>query len=207
MKESTSAQHSTSTRRAWLARASCLVTGLVHSHASWAGEPDKRKPVTRPTSKTPYLVSAVLREGVQDFTFRLVHSVQSAAGIDEATGLFTRLVLEKYPGYAVSQTTATDIAFPPDTCALSRQAVPRKPARTLYAVSVVFSKNQADLDTLLVNGWLPSNNADEALGRVLRDVTAKYPGFTPASTLVTVLDPTLAGCPPLAPMRIHGERV
>lgn len=205
MKEHTSAEHHTNARRAWLARAACL--GLVQIHASWAGEPDKKKPAAKPAAKTHYLVSGILREGVQDFTFRLVHSVQSAAGVDEVTGMFTRLVLEQYPGYAISQTTVTDIHFPPDTCTLSRQAAPRKPAKTLYAVSAVLSQNKADLDTLLVNGWLPGNNADEALGRVLGDVTAKYPGFTPASTLVTVLDLTLAGCPAPAPMRIHGDRV
>jgi hypothetical protein len=197
----------TNVRRTWLAHAGRLGLCLLLPGISRAGDPGKKKPPTKATAKTPYLVSAILREGVQEFTFRLVHSVQSAAGIDEATGMFTRQVLEKYPGYAVSQTTVTDIAFPPDTCALSRQAAPRKPAKTLYAVSVVFSNNNAELDTLLVNGWLPGNNADEALGRVLRDVRARYPDFTPASTLVTVLDPTLAGCPAPAPVRIHGERV
>lgn len=202
---------STNTRRTWLAHAGCLGTGLLLPSLSRASGPDKKKPVAKPIPKTPYLVSAVLREGVKDFTFRLVHSVQSANSVDEAIGAFTRLVMEKHPGYAVAQTTVTDIAFPTDMCTPGKQAASRKPAGTPYAVSAVLGKNTNDLDTLLVNGWLPGNSADEALARVLRDVTAKYPDFTPVSKLVTELDLTLAGCaaavPPSSPARYHGERV
>lgn len=179
--------------------------GLALPGVGRTARPDKKKPPTKAAPKTHYLVSAVLREGVQDFTFRLVHSVQSAAGVDEVTGIFTRLALEKYPGYAVAQTTVTDIVLPLGTCLVGHPGSPRKSAQTLYAVSAVLGKNSND--TLLVNGWLPGNSADEALDRVLRDVTAKYRSYTPLSTLVNPLDLTLFGCPTPTPVRTHGERV
>ena len=207
MRERTSGhEHATSSRRAWLAHASCLGMSLAVQGISRAAGPGPKKPVTKAAPKTYYLVSAILREGVQDFTFRLVHSVQPGASVDEAIGLFTRLVLEKYPGYAIAQTTVTDIALPPGACTASRPGSPRKPGPTLYIVSAAMSSNAKDLDTLLVNGWLPGKSADEALGRVIRDVKASYPLFTPASTLVTELDLTLAGCLAPSPVQSFGDR-
>jgi hypothetical protein len=205
-------KHATRARRAWLTQAGWLSMGLLLPGASRAAGPNARKPVTKAAPKTHYLVSAILREGVQDFTFRLVHSMQSATSIDEALGIFTRLALEKYPGYAVAQTTVTDIVLPPGACAASKPGSPRKPSPTLYAVSAVLGNKGNDLDTLLVNGWLPGRNADEALGRVLRDMNARYPLYTPVSTLATELDLTLAGCPAAkpvtepGPVRSVGER-
>lgn len=212
MEKTTAGNKAISTRRTWLACVAGFGIALTQPNSSRAGEPSRKKPATRAATKTHYLVSAVLREGVKDFTFRLVHSAQPAGSVDEAIGTFTRLVMEKYPGYAIAQTTATDISWPPDICpANNKAAAPRRPARTFYAVSAVLGNTGNDLDTLLVNGWLPGNSADEVLTRVLRDVTAKYPDFTPVSKLVTQLDPTLAGCPAAAPApspaRYHGERV
>ena len=193
-------------RRVWLAHAACLGMSLALPSIGRSAGPGNNKPA-KASPKTHYLVSAILREGVQDFTFRLVHSVQTAASVDEATGLFTRLVLERYPGYAIAQTTVTDITLPPGTCAAGKPGNPRKPGLTLYIVSAAMSNSSAkDLDTLLVNGWLPGKSADEALARVLSDVKARYPGFTPASTLVTELDLTLAGCPAPGPVRSVGDR-
>jgi hypothetical protein len=199
------------TRRAWLACAAGFNIALTQPSISLAGEPSRKKPAAKTAPKTHYLVSAILREGVQDFTFRLVHSAQAAGSIDEAIGMFTRLVMEKHPGYAIAQTTVTDISLPPDACPTSKGAGPGRPGKTFYAVSAVLGNSSNDLDTLLVNGWLPGNSADEALNRVLRDITAKYPDFTPVSKLVTQLDPTLAGCPAAgpasSPARYHGDRV
>jgi hypothetical protein len=211
MKSITAGTKAISTRRTWLACAAGFSICLVHPRISRAGEPGKKKPASKATPKTHYLVSAILREGVRDFTFRLVHSAQSAGSVDEAIGMFTRLVMEKHPGYAVAQTTVTDISLPPDACPTRKNARPTTPSKTFYAVSAVLGNNGNDLDTLLVNGWLPGNSADEALGRVLRDITAKYPDFTPVSKLVTQLDPTLAGCPSAgsatSPEHYHGDRV
>lgn len=195
------------TRRTLLACAAGFSIALTQPRISLAGEPSRKKSAANTASKTHYLISAALREGVKDFTFRLVHSVQSATGVDEATGMFMRLVLEKYLGYAVAQTTVTDIVLPPGTCLASQPGSPRKSAQTLYAVSAVLGKKSNDTDTLLVNGWLPGNSADEALDRVLRDVTAKYRSHTPLSTLVNPLDMALFGCPAPTPVRIHGKRV
>ena len=207
MRKNTSREQTTVSRRAWLAQAGWLGMGLALPGISRAIGPDKKKSATKGAPKTHYLVSAILREGVQNFTFRLVHSVQSAASVDEATGLFTRLVLEKYPGYAIAQTTVTDIALPSGACTAGKPGSPRKPRPTLYIVSAAMSNSSArDLDTLLVNGWLPGRNADDALGRVLRDVKARYPSFTPSSTLATELDLTLVGCPAPGPATYQGER-
>jgi hypothetical protein len=195
MNTNTKVQQTTSSRRAWLTHAACLGIGLYPPCISWAAGPKNNKAAP----KTHYLVSAILREGVQDFTFRLVHSMQSAASVDEATGIFTRLALERYPGYAVAQTTVTDIVLPPGACT---QGKPRKPSSTLYAVSAVLDNKSNDLDTMLVNGWLPGHSADQALGRVLLDMKASYPLYTPVSTLATELDLALAGCP--APKTITG---
>lgn len=199
------------TRRTWLACAACFTIALAEPRVSRAGESSRKKPATRAAPKTHYLVSAILREGVKDFTFRLVHSAQSASSVDEAIGIFTRLVMDKHPGYAIAQTTVTDITWPPDICATNKAIDPRRPEKTFYAVSAVLGNSSNDLDTLLVNGWLPGNSADEALNRVLRDITAKYPDFTPVSKLVMQLDPSLAGCPApgpaTSPARYHGERV
>ena len=202
---------STNSRRAWLAHAGRLGTALFLPARGRAAEPDKKKPAAKVPPKAWYLVSAILREGVKDFTFRLVHSAQAAGSVDEAIGIFTRLVMEKYPGYAIAQTTVTDISWPPDICPAGKAASPRRPNKTFYAVSAVLGNTGNDLDTLLVNGWLPGNSADEVLTRVLRDIAAQYPDFTPVSKLVTQLDPTLAGCPAAGPasstVRYHGERV
>jgi hypothetical protein len=211
-KYTSSGEHATRSRRAWLAHAGGLGMGLALPGIGRAAGSNTKKPATKGVPKTYYLVSAILREGVQDFTFRLVHSVQSAYSVDEATGLFTRLVLEKYPGYAIAQTTVTDITLPPGACAAGKPGSPRKPNPTLYIVSAAMNNSSAkDLDTLLVNGWLPGTSANEALARVLSDVKARYPGFAPASTLATELDLTLAGCPAPgsvhSPARYHGERV
>lgn len=207
MRSHTNGKPAASSRRAWLAQAGCFGIGMLQLRASWAAEPNKKRPATKTAPKTHYLVSAILREGVRDFTFRLVHSVQSATSVDEAIGFFTRLVQETYPGYAVAQTTVTDIILPPGTCTAGKPGNPRKPGPTLYIVSSAMSDGSAkDLDTLLVNGWLPGKSADEALARVLSDVKARYPGFTPASTLATELDLTLAGCPVPGPIRSFGER-
>lgn len=210
MQRNTAVTKAVGTRRTWLARAACLGIALTQSPIGWTGEPNK-KPVTKAAPKTHYLVSAILREGVKDFTFRLVHSAQPASSADEAIGMFTRLVMEKHPGYAVAQTTVTDISLPPDICPTNKTVGPRRAGKNFFAVSAVLGQNTNDLDTLLINGWLPGNSADEALGRVLRDVTAKYPDFTPVSRLVTELDLTLAGCPAPGPApipaRYQGERV
>jgi len=208
MQNTTNGKQAIASRRAWLAQAGCLGIGLGLAGISGATQPTGRKnPTPKATPRTHYLISAILREGVQDFTFRLVHSVQPAAGVDEATGIFTRLVQEKYPGYSVAQTTVTDIVLPPGACLASKPGNPRKPMPTLYLVSAAMSdKGGNNLDTLLVNGWLPGKTADEALSRVVRDVKARYPLFTPASTLVTELDLTLAGCPAPVPTRSLGER-
>ena len=199
------------TRRTWLANAACFGFALTQPHISQAVEPNRKKTAPKAAPKTHYLVSAILREGVKDFTFRLVHSAQAAGSVDEAIGIFTRLVMEKYPGYAIAQTTVTDITWPPDICATNKATGPRRPEKTFYAVSAVLGNTSNDLDTLLVNGWLPGNSAEEVLNRVLRDITAKYPDFTPVSKLVTQLDLSLAGCPAAAPAtspaRYHGERV
>jgi len=206
-KHTSGREHATSSRRAWLAHAGCLGMSLAARGISHAAGPSPKKPATKAAPKTYYLVSAILREGVQDFTFRLVHSVQPGASVDEAIGLFTRLVLEKYPGYAIAQTTVTDVTLPPGTCAAGKPGSSRKPGPTLYIVSAAMnSSNAEDLDTLLVNGWLPGESADEALSRVIRDVKASYPLFTPASTLVTELDLTLAGCPASSPVQSFGDR-
>lgn len=206
MQRNAAGKKANDTRRAWLARAACLGIALAQPHIGRAGEPNK-KPVKKAAPQTHYLVSGIVREGVKDFTFRLVHSAQPAGSADEAIGMFTRLVMEKHPGYAIAQTTVTDISLPPNTCPTGKTAGPGKPGKTFYAVSAVLGNNTNDLDTLLVNGWLPGNSADEALGRVLRDVTAKYPGFKPVSKLVTELDLALPGCPAAGPARYHGERV
>ncbi|MFS2036048.1 hypothetical protein ACEN8I_18650 [Polaromonas sp. CT11-55] len=205
-KHTSGGKYATSSRRAWLARAGCLGMGLALPGASRPAGPGPKKPATKAAPKTHYLVSAILREGVQDFTFRLVHSVQSGSSVDEAIGLFTRLVLEKYPGYAIAQTTVTDIVLPPGACTAGKPGSPRKPGLTLYIVSAAMSSSAKDLDTLLVNGWLPGKTADEALARVIRDVKASYPMFKPASTLATELDLTLAGCSAPSPVRSFGER-
>lgn len=205
-KHTSKGKHATRARRAWLAHAGWLSMGLLLPGVSRAAGPSARKPATKAAPKTHYLVSAILREGVQDFTFRLVHSMQSATSIDEAIGIFTRLALEKYPGYAVAQTTVTDIVLPPGACTQGKPGNPRKPSPTLYAVSAVLGNRDNDLDTLLVNGWLPGHSADEALGRVLRDMKASYPLYTPVSTLATELDLALAGCPAPGPARSLGER-
>jgi len=205
-KHTNGGKHATSSRREWLAHAGCLGMALALPGVSRAAGPGPKKPATKAAPKTHYLVSAILREGVQDFTFRLVHSVQPGSSVDEAIGLFTRLVLEKYPGYAIAQTTVTDIVLPQGACTAGRPGNPRKAAPTLYIVSAAMSSSAKDLDTLLVNGWLPGRSTDEALGRVLRDVKARYPAFTPASTLATELDLTLAGCPAPSPVRSFGER-
>ncbi len=161
----------------------------------WAAGPNAKETRHKSRTQNHYLVSAILREGVQDFTFRLVHSLQSASGVDEAIGIFTRLALEKYPGYAVAQTTVTDIVpaarrMPPEQTGQPPKAQPDA-LRRLPPCS-------ATRATTSTPCWSTAGcpaSADEALGRVLRDVKASYPLYTPVSTLVTELDLALAGCP------------
>jgi hypothetical protein len=209
MQGNTAEKKALTTRRAWLVCASLPVAGLARAGIPWPTT--LKRPVGKVAPKKPYLISAVLRESVRDFTFRLMHSVQSAGSEDEAIGILTRAVMEKYPGYAIAQTTVTDIVLAPGACPGRKPSGPRKPNRTLYAVSAVMGRSRNDLDTLLVNGWLPGNSADEALDRVLRDVAAKYPDVIPISTLVNELHPALVGCTatglPPSPALYHGERV
>jgi len=149
MRKHASEEQATVSRREWLARAGGLGMGLTLPSISRAAGPVPGKPAAKATPRTHYLVSAILREGVQDFTFRLVHSVQSASSVDEATGIFTRLVLEKHPGHAVAQTTVTDIVLPLGACAAGKPGSPRKPNPTLYIVSAAMNNCSArDLDTL-----------------------------------------------------------
>jgi hypothetical protein len=200
----TAEKTATGSRRAWLVCAGLLGAGFARAGVPW---PDALKtPAAKAAPKKHYLVSAIMREGVQDFSFRLVHSPQPAGSVDEAAGIFTRLALEKFPGHSVAQTVVTDLSLPPGACAKDKKTTPRKAGTTIYAVSAVMNKARDEFDTLLLNGWLPGNSADEALGRVLRDAMAKYPLYTPVSTLLTELDLTRAGCPAPGPLRIHGER-
>jgi hypothetical protein len=204
MERNTAGKNAIGSRRAWLVCAGLLGAGFARAGAPWADA--LKTPAAKTAPKRHYLISAVLREGVQDFTFKLVHSPQPASSVDEAIGIFTRLALEKFPGYAVAQTVVTAISLPPGACTRSKQGTPRAAAKTIYAMSALMQKGEEGFDTLLLNGALAGDSADEVLGRVLRDVMARYPGYTPISTLVNQLDLAQAGCPALGPVRTHGEK-
>jgi hypothetical protein len=63
-----------------------------------------------------YLISAVLRKGVQGLEIKLVHSRQPASSADEATGIFLRRVLQEYAGYSVLSTLTSEIEEMPQAC-------------------------------------------------------------------------------------------
>ncbi|WP_143694767.1 hypothetical protein [Variovorax sp. JS1663] len=59
--------------------------------------------------RTRYLISAVLRKGVQGLQIRLVHTLESAGNADEATGIFLRRVQQEYAGYSVMSTLTSEV--------------------------------------------------------------------------------------------------
>lgn len=169
--------------------------------AAW---PDELQSSTiKATLKKDYLVSAILREGVDGFTIKLVHLIQSADSRDEATGIFTRLALEQYPGHAVARTLIAEISLPPGSCAKDKQAAPEAAAAAFYAVSAVMRKEADGGDIMLLNGWMPGNNADDALKRALQEAAVKYPTYAAIRTLVTELKVARPACSAPGPMRGH----
>lgn len=116
----------------WLACAVWLGLGLTVIGNAWPGE--LKSPVESAAPRKDYLVSTFLREGVDGFTIKLVHLIQSASNSDEAAGIFTRLALEQYPGHAVAQTLVAEISLPPGPCAKDRQVATEATAGAFYAV-------------------------------------------------------------------------
>jgi hypothetical protein len=153
--------------------------------------------------KKDYLVSAFLREGVDGFTVKLVHLIQPANNRDEAAGIFTRLAFEQYPGHAVAKTLVAEISLPPGPCAKDKQTAPEAAATAFYAISTVMRKGADGPDLMLLNGWMPGNNADEALKRALQEAAVKYPNYAAIRTLVTELQVARPVCSAPSPMRGH----
>jgi hypothetical protein len=205
MQKSTSERKARSSRRAWLVCAAWLTAGLAQAGISRPA--DRKNPALKAAPTTHCLVSAISRESAQDLTFRLLHSAQSTSSADEATGLSTRMAMEKFPGRAVAQTVVTKLSPPPGACPGDKRAAPTTAARTIYAVSALMRQGDDNFDTLLLNGWLPGLNASDALNRVLRDATAQYPLHTPISTLVTELGVARPACSAMSPKRGQWQAV
>lgn len=178
-----------------LLRLLCAVwfgTGLTFMGNAWPGE--LKSPTESAVLKKDYLVSAFLREGGDRFTVKLVHLIQSANNRDEVAGIFTRLALEQYPGHAVAQTLIAEISLPPGPCAKDKQAATDAAATTFYAISTVMRKGADGPELMLLNGWMPGNNADDALKRALQEAAVKYPGYGAIRTLVTELQVARPAC-------------
>jgi hypothetical protein len=76
-----------------------------------------------------------------------------------------------------------------------------KNATGFYAISVVIRKGTEGFDTELVNGWMESSRADEALNRALDTVAAQYPHHAPFKTLITELEVARPACSAPGPVR------
>jgi hypothetical protein len=190
-----------SSRRAWLVCAGLLGAGLARAGVPKPDEP--AKPPTKAPLPTNYLVSALLREGGDGFTIKLVHLIQSANSRDEAAGIFTRLAFEQYPGHAVAKTLVAEISLPPGPCAKDKQTAPEAAATAFYAISTVMRKGADGPDLMLLNGWMPGNNADDALKRALQEAAVKYPNYAAIRTLVTELQVARPACSAPGLMRGH----
>lgn len=188
----------------WLACAVWFGVGLTFMVSTWWGE--LKSPPESAAPKKDHLVSAFLREGGDGFTIKLVHLIQSANSRDEATGIFTRLAFEQYPGHAVAKTLIADISLPPEPCAKDKQAVPGAAASAFYAISAVMRKGADGPDLMLLNGWMPGDNADDALKRALQDAAVKYPSYGAIRTLVTELQVARPACSAPGLTRVHWKQ-
>lgn len=201
----TTHQRIKTSRRAWLACVGWFGFSFARAGVPW---PDALKtPAVKAAPLTHYLISAILREGVDGFSIKLVHSRQSAGSADEATGIFTRRVLQQFPGYALAKTIITEISLPPESCGKGKQDQPAVTATAIYAVSAVMHKGIDGFDILLLNGWVLGNRADEALNSVLHTATATYPHYAPIETLVTELDVARPLCSTPSPVRGQWKEV
>lgn len=64
-----------------------------------------------PSPQAPrFIVSAILRKDSQDISIKLVHAVETATNADAALGIFTRRVLDDYPGYSLLNTLVSRLA-------------------------------------------------------------------------------------------------
>lgn len=111
--------------------------------AASAGDfwPDaSKRSVVKMEAQTQFLISAILRQGVEGFTIELAHSSQFAGNADEATGIFTRRVLEQFPGYSLAKTRVTEISRPPEACVKDKQNQPAVAVAACHAVSAVMRR-------------------------------------------------------------------
>lgn len=69
-----------------------------------------------PKVNAQFVVSGMLRSGVDGIVIKLIQGVEVASSPDEAVGAFTRQALEKYPGYALVDTLATRMPPAKPTC-------------------------------------------------------------------------------------------
>jgi hypothetical protein len=107
-----------------------------------------------------------------------------------------------YPGHAISSTLVKELSLPSHSCLKGKQDVPaEKNATGFYAISVVIRKGTEGFDTELVNGWMESSRADEALNRALDTVAAQYPHHAPFKTLITELEVARPACSAPGPVR------
>jgi len=184
----------------WLAYAVFLGSGLTLANNAWSAE--LKSPPENVTPKKDYLVSAILRDAVEGRPIQLAHLTQTAGSADEATGIFTRMVLQKYPGQAISRTLTKELSLPSHTCPTGKQDAPAEKNTTgTYAISVVIRKGTEGFDFELLNGWMGGNRADEALNRALDSVAREYPHHTPFRTLITELNVARPACSTPGPVR------
>jgi hypothetical protein len=100
----------------WLALLAVLdaASAVTASAASWPDDGLATKVVA--SAQTQYMVSAVLRKGLEGVQIKLVHSRLAAGNADEATGIFLRRVLREYAGYSVLDTLTSEVDSPSSFC-------------------------------------------------------------------------------------------
>ena len=85
--------------------ASVLLATLLAISSAQAAEPGPTLCHGAPSPQAPrFMVSAILRKDSQDISIKLVHAVETATTADAALGVFTRRVLDDYPGYSLLNT-------------------------------------------------------------------------------------------------------
>lgn len=63
-----------------------------------------------------YMVSAVLRQGNQGLSIRLVHAVMLGRSEEEATGVFLKKARIQFEGYSVMEVLTTPVKSSTSTC-------------------------------------------------------------------------------------------
>jgi hypothetical protein len=103
-------------------------------------------------------------------------------------------VLQQVPGSSIAKLLATEIFPSNESCTQNNEDTKASTPKMIFAVSAALRKGTDGFDIQLLNGWLRSNGADDALNRVLQLAGAKYPNYSPIKTLVNELRGIQAAC-------------